>query len=145
MSKHSDAEVETMARELMRHFDLLAAEFLVPQESSNVSRTEVAVLRLLADQGPSNMSDVSAGAGVALSSATGVVDRLVERKLVERERPESDRRTVQVRLTARGRRALHDFQTDRVRLGLAMLQRLEPGERDTLLSLFRRMTTPAGA
>ncbi|HEX8169030.1 MAG TPA: MarR family transcriptional regulator [Thermoanaerobaculia bacterium] len=139
MTKHS-GDVEEMARELIARFDQLTAEFLVPQQSGNFSRSETALLRMLDEGGPSNMSDISERLGLALSSTTGVVDRLVERRLVERARPESDRRTVRVVLTTRGRRALETVTADRIRLGRAMIERLEPRERDLLLSLFRKIT-----
>ena len=127
-----------MAHELMRRFDVLAQEFLVPQESGQFSRSETALLRLLTEQDSANMSDISSELGLALSSTTGVVDRLVERGLVERTRPEDDRRCVKVALTKRGRRAFSVVQRDRIRLGVGMLERLSAREQQTLLAIFRK-------
>ena len=132
-----------MAHELMGHFDELVREFLITEETGNYSANEKALLRFLRDNGPSNMSDISSHLRLALSSTTGVVDRLVERKVVKRARAEDDRRTVRVLLTDRGRRALEAFAANRVRLGRAMLDRLEPRRRKTLLELFRRMAGAA--
>jgi DNA-binding MarR family transcriptional regulator len=129
-----------MAHELMRHFDVLTQEFLVPQESGLFSRSETALLRLLAEQESANMSDISSELGLALSSTTGVVDRLVERGIVERTRPESDRRCVKVALTRRGRRALAVVQRDRIRFGVGMLERLSAREQQTLLAIIRKAT-----
>jgi DNA-binding MarR family transcriptional regulator len=134
--------VEEMAGELMGHLDELVREFLVPEQSGDYSASEKSLLRLLGERGPSNMTDISSELGLALSSTTGVVDRLVERKVVERARPEDDRRTVRVMLTSRGKRAIDGFNADRIRLGQAMLERLEPKQREVLLDLFRRMTRP---
>jgi len=131
--------VEELARELMRHFDTLSREFLAPELGASFSKSEAALLAFLAEQGPATMSEVSSAVGLALSSATGLVDRLVERRLVERSRPESDRRTVRVVLTARGRRALEALTADRVRLSRGMLERLAPRERDALIGFFRKM------
>ena len=52
------------------------------------------------------MSEVGRALGASASTATGIVDRLTERKLVERVRDERDRRAVLVRLTAEGRKTL---------------------------------------
>jgi len=125
----------------MSYFDILTRELLEPRESSQFSRTEIALLRRLAEHGPSTMSELSSSGRLALSSATGVVDRLVERQAVERTRPENDRRTVQVTLTPRGRRALEAFTADRIRLGVGMLERLPARERQALLDLFRKMAS----
>jgi DNA-binding MarR family transcriptional regulator len=132
--------LEGLARELMRRFDVLTREFLVPQESANLSRSETTLLAFIAEHGPATMSEISSLLGMALSSTTGLVDRLVERGLVERARPESDRRTVRVLLTSRGKKALEAFTADRIRLARGMLERLEPAEREVLLGYFRKMT-----
>jgi DNA-binding MarR family transcriptional regulator len=129
-----------MAHELMRRFDVLTQEFLVPQESGQFSRSETALLRVLTEQESANMSDISSELGLALSSTTGVVDRLVERGMVERTRPENDRRCVKVALTRRGRRAFGVVQRDRIRLGVGMLERLSAREQQTLLAIFRKAT-----
>lgn len=132
--------LEELARELIRRFDVLAHEFLIPQQSANLSRGETTLLAFLVEHGPATMSEVSSLLGMALSSTTGLVDRLVERRLVERARPESDRRTVRVLLTTRGRRALENYAADRIRLAEGMLERLAPRERKVLLGFFRKMT-----
>jgi DNA-binding MarR family transcriptional regulator len=138
MSKRS-ADVETMAHELMGHLDELVREFLINEGSGNYSANEKTLLRFLRDHDSAVMSDLSVHLRLALSSTTGIVDRLAERKVVKRVRPEEDRRTVRVMLTNRGRQALEGLAADRVRLGRAMLDRLEPQRRETLLDLFRRM------
>jgi DNA-binding MarR family transcriptional regulator len=129
-----------MARELMLDLELLTRQFLLGQKTSDLSRSETALLRVLADRGVSTMSDISAELGLALSSTTGVVDALVERKLVERARPEADRRTVVVGLTRVGRSTHDHFVSARISLGMAMLEPLSPAERQKLLALFRKMT-----
>jgi DNA-binding MarR family transcriptional regulator len=142
--KYRDDEVEELARELMGHIERLTQKLLVPQQSAELSRSETAVLRLLADHGPATMSDISTRLGIAFSSATGVVDRLVERGLVERTRPEEDRRTVRVALTRRGHRAHDAFMADRIAFSREILAALDPGERKTLLALFRKVTEDGG-
>jgi DNA-binding MarR family transcriptional regulator len=139
MAKHS-ADLEELARELMRRFEVLTREYLVPQESANLSRSETTLLAFLAEKGQATMSEISSLLGLALSSTTGLVDRLVERRLVERARAESDRRTVRVVLTTRGRKALEAYTADRISLGRGILERLDPHERETLLEFFRKMT-----
>ena len=139
MAKHS-ADLEELARELMRRFDVLTRQYLVPHESANLSRSETTLLAFLAENRQVTMSEISSLLGLALSSTTGLVDRLVERRLVERSRVESDRRTVRVVLTTRGRKALDSYNADRIGLGRGMRERLDPHERETFLGFFRKMT-----
>ena len=53
-------------------------------------------------QGPQRMGNIAAGLGSSLSSATSIVERLVEKGLVERAPAPEDRRVVLCRLTAKG-------------------------------------------
>ena len=75
---------------------------------------------LYLQEGPVHMSKLAAGLGVALPSATGIVDRLVERDLVIREEDPEDRRLVLCALTPEGQRmAISLYQAD-----VAVLERL---------------------
>jgi DNA-binding MarR family transcriptional regulator len=139
MAKRS-VDLEELARELMGHFDVLTKEYLLPQRSGQLARSEATVLAFLAESGAATMSEVSSKVGLALSSTTGLIDRLVERRLVERSRSESDRRTVRVLLTSRGKRALETATADKVSLARGLLERLEPREREAMLGLFRKVT-----
>ena len=60
------------------------------------------LLVLLAEE-RMRMSDLAAALGSTFSAATGLVDRLVERKLLERQTDPEDRRTVLCCLTSSGR------------------------------------------
>ena len=123
----------------MRHVDQLVQDSLLNQKSGDLSRSDTKVLRILAERSRS-MSDIASSLGVALSSATGLVDRLVRMGLAERERPPENRRTVRVTLTAKGRRANNKVAEARTAFGLAMLRPLTRAERESLLELFRKMT-----
>jgi DNA-binding MarR family transcriptional regulator len=61
-------------------------------------------LHTIAEAGEMTMSGVAGALFVDASNATGIVDRLVARGLVERRPAEHDRRAKVVRLTAAGRR-----------------------------------------
>src|SRR5258708_12872509 len=56
----------------------------------------------LSGQGPMTVGALAEELAISAPSATGLVDRLVDRGLVERERASDDRRTVRVSLTESG-------------------------------------------
>ncbi len=68
-------------------------------------------LRALAllSEGPRRMSDLADRLGVSLSSATGMMDRLVGRELVTRSHDQADRRVVTCELTRHGNEAIERF------------------------------------
>ena len=70
---------------------------------------QVKTMVLLGVVGPSRMGTISVHLGSALSATTNIVDRLVERGLVERVADASDRRVVICRLTSQGQEATDRF------------------------------------
>jgi DNA-binding MarR family transcriptional regulator len=71
------------------------------------------------------MSRLAEDLGVALPNATGIVDRLCERGLVERMPDAADRRVVRVCLTDAGRQ---------------LVDEMEAGRRERLRRLFGALT-----
>lgn len=82
-----------------------------------LQRQQFWVLGALA-RGPLRMSDLASCTQTSQASLTGIVDRLVERGLVVRERAGADRRVVEVALTPEG-------QAEMRRAHAGMLDRLE--------------------
>lgn len=66
-------------------------------------------LIMLDEIGPSRMGAIAASLSTSLSATTSVVDRLVERGLVERAADPGDRRVVICRLTPEGRGVIGAF------------------------------------
>jgi len=77
---------------------------IVPSEwlSSDITVAQLRVLLLLYTEGSSRMSTLAAHLDIALSTATGIMDNLVNKGLVERGASPDDRRVVLCRLTAQG-------------------------------------------
>jgi DNA-binding MarR family transcriptional regulator len=77
---------------------------IVPKEWLRLDLTmpQLKVVLLLFTGGPERMSVIASDLGVSLATATGVVDRLVQRGLVAREGDPEDRRVVLCRLSERG-------------------------------------------
>lgn len=68
----------------------------------DLTATQLKVVLLLYLYGSTRMSELAGSLGVTLATATGIVDRLVERGLIARESLPEDRRVVMCRLTGKG-------------------------------------------
>ena len=81
-----------------------------PQEWSDIELT-MAQWRTLAllHRGPRRMSEVAAYLGSSLSSATSMIERLVNKQLVARMQEPTDRRVVSCRLTPLGQEQMDRF------------------------------------
>lgn len=77
---------------------------------AGVSMTHLHVMDLLSRYGETSMSRIAELLDVSLSNATGLIDRMAERGLVERVRVPDDRRVVLVRLTDGGRTQLEALE-----------------------------------
>jgi DNA-binding MarR family transcriptional regulator len=76
----------------------------LPREwlESDVTVAQLRVLLVLHTEGPSRMSSIASAIGVALSTATGIVDHLVRKDLVLRDADPQDRRLVICKLSPEG-------------------------------------------
>jgi DNA-binding MarR family transcriptional regulator len=90
------------------------------------------VLSMLDRHGEMAMSRIAEVLDISLSNATGVVDRMEERGLVERVRQPGDRRVVLVRLTPAAREVLEEIEVFRNDVMLAVLGRLTPTQLNRL-------------
>jgi DNA-binding MarR family transcriptional regulator len=77
---------------------------------AGVSMTHMHVMWLLEHHGDLPMSRMAELLDVSFSNATGIVDRMEERGLVERVRVPDDRRVVLVRIASGGIRALEEIE-----------------------------------
>ena len=75
----------------------------------DLTMSQLKVVLLLFITGHSRMSDISSELGVSLATATGVVDRLVERNLLIRNGDPDDRRVVLCQLSNDGENLIRDL------------------------------------
>jgi len=90
-----------------------------------ISMTHFHVLTLLRHHGEQPMGRLAEILDASMSSATGIIDRMEERRLVERVRVPDDRRIVLVRPTAAGEALVDEAELIRSELMRAALSRLD--------------------
>lgn len=114
----------------MRAFRCLGTNQLL---QAGVSMTHLHVIWQLQGHGDElSMGRLAELLGVSLSNATGLIDRMEERGLVERVRLTDDRRTVHVRPTEAGRRAVQTMELVRADLMDDVLAQLDADQLDRL-------------
>lgn len=98
-----------------------------------LSLVHVNVLAVLEVDGPMTMGGLAETLDVSQASATGIVDRMEQRGLVERRRTDEDRRVVHVALTDEGRRLIAGMAAERREHLAAMLETLSDEELEGFL------------
>ena len=104
-----------------------------------VSMSQMHVLWLLQHHGAMAMSRLADLLGVSLSNASGLIDRMEEHGLIERERVPDDRRLVMVRPADAGMRALSETETTKRERMRAVLSHLPASERPIVLAALRSL------
>jgi DNA-binding MarR family transcriptional regulator len=108
-----------------------------PTEWSEVEMTmpQFRALDLLVSE-PLRMSEIAAALGTSLQATTSLIDRLVDKGLVERGHDAADRRVVICHLTSAGQSEMNRFfRMGQARLDL-LIDLLTDEELDTVISAF---------
>src|SRR4029078_13389300 len=107
---------------------------------ASLSIVQLHVLTVLETAGPLPMGKLAESLDVSVASATGIVDRMEQRGLVERRHDETDRRVVLVHRTPAGEAVFTDLQKQR-QAGLEhVLGRLTNDELKALLIGIRALS-----
>lgn len=113
-------------------------------ESLDMTIPQIKALVLLRRMGPLRMGNISIFLGRALSATTTVVDRLVEKELVDRVSDPNDRRVVICELTESGRQAVERFwRIGRERLDI-VADTLEVEQLETVVRGLQHIHTAVG-
>ena len=99
----------------------------LPKEwlSLDLTTGQFRTLLLLFTNGPTRMSDISSALGVSMATATGVIDRMVERGIVVRESDPNDRRIVLCRVSPEGEKLVSGLWHSWSKRGEEMLRALD--------------------
>ena len=117
---------------------------IVNEFSADLTVHDCKCLNFIKLNGPSIMREIAEHMGLAVSTMTGVIDRMVQKGLVARQRPEEDRRTVKIQLTELGEVAERWHFDEHMRISRAMLKNLDEQDQDALLNLLQKVLESVG-
>ena len=112
------------ARELVGPVATLAEVWARGTEAvpRRLSVQQLRALTVVGREGRTNLTGVADGAGITMSSASRLCDRLVAAGLLARAVPPDNRREIELMLTPRGRRLLDEVEDRRQRELVAVLR-----------------------
>jgi len=118
---------ETLIRHILKLSEDIyrTIKLSVPSEwlTSDMTVAQLRVLLILHADGPSQMSFIASSLGIAVSTATGIVDNLVRKGLVTRGADPEDRRLVICMLSPQGQETINRMWI----LGQSQMKRLLQG------------------
>jgi len=101
--------LERLEQSLFQLTDVIQKHQEIVQHRFNVSAVEVDILKLLEAEGDKKMKDIGERVVVKLSNLTNIIDRLENQKLVKRVNSKTDRRSIFVHITTKGKKLLADY------------------------------------
>ena len=110
----------------------------------DLTMPQLRLLYLLVNDGPAGAGALARRLGLAPSTVTGLVDRLVERGLARRDEDRHDRRAVWTAATAHGRELVEALVAQRREQLLGLFGRLSADEQAELGSALRALLRAAG-
>jgi DNA-binding MarR family transcriptional regulator len=121
---------------LIRHMTRLSGSL---DELPSMTATQRLALVVVADGAPLRLADLATRLGVTPPTASRAVDALVELGLVTRVPDPCDRRALRLEPTPKGGRELAERRARVAAAFAPAAQRLDPGEREQLVSLLGRL------
>ena len=118
----------------------LEAEAIITEEYKDISNNDMHIIEAIGPGVDSTMSMVAKKLGITAGSLTTSVNSLVNKKYVVRERSESDRRVVYIRLTEKGRRAFLHHKDFHMQMTDAVIQSLDADEIPVLLKTLNSLS-----
>lgn len=119
-------------------------KLLYPEEwiavDMTLSKTELLTLLQVDRNGEIIMSRIADYINIPMSTATGMVERLVKKGYIERTRSDSDRRIVTIRLTGTGRTLAEDLKCRIMGFLKLLMENLTDEEAKLLYNIFIKAT-----
>lgn len=137
-----EQEIVASLRKIIRAVDLHSRRLT---DAFGMTGPQLATLKEVARLEPTSPSTIARAVHLSQGTVTGILTRLETRDLITRQRSDTDRRSVVVSVSPKGRRLLDiapSLLQDRFR---QELERLEVWERMMILSTLQRVASLMGA
>ena len=135
----NDLKTITILFRAKNHLDELIK---VQTERFGLNPTEFAALEVLYHKGPLTPNVISSKVLIAHSSMSYVIQRLVEKGLIERAMRADDKRSVQLSLSPSGQALMDRVYPDHVATLRSILDRLSPEDEKKLQELLKSIGQP---
>jgi DNA-binding MarR family transcriptional regulator len=122
--------VEGIERSL--EHDLIGSEM-------DLTKPQLRTLMAISRAGCVTMSELGKLTGYPTSALTGIIDRMIKKKLVQRVRDDDDRRIVKVIATPPGAALAAGFQRKLLRSFSVVLGKMELREREKMVSMIEKI------
>ena len=126
-------------RELVRAYQVFSACSETHLRQLGLTPAQFDVIATLGNTTGMSMGELGEKTLITKGTLTGVIDRLMQKQLVERETPENNRRSIIVRLTPTGEQLFEQVFPIHIDYLKQRFERLDPSELELLRVLLHRL------
>ncbi|MBR0737461.1 winged helix-turn-helix transcriptional regulator [Bradyrhizobium liaoningense] len=139
MPEPTREQVEQLTRAFERFTRRFKVAEAVAAADNALNALDAQTLVFIAEHPGCGMGDVARYLNVAMTTMSSAVDRLVKKDLIERRRPEDNRRAVALSANEKGRQVVDDHIQGYREACRTMLRALEMSEQDELIRLTEKI------
>ena len=105
----------------------------------SLSKPELLTLESVSEHKELTMSKLAKSLDIGFSTATNIIDRLIKKKLVVRERNHGDRRVVKVFLSKEGEKIISSYQEQKKIYFKKMIEFLTEDEQESFILVLEKI------
>lgn len=131
---------------ILEAFDRISKVFASMESFSGdiiLTKPELLALEAISKGEGLMMSELARRLDIGFSTATGIIDRLIEKELVRRERNGGDRRVIRLVLTGKGKKINLAYQMQKKEIFGKMLSLLTADEQRSLILILEKIANMA--
>lgn len=136
-------QLERLEATLFQLNELMQRYQEIAQRRYRIASVDVEILRFLDFDGDQKMKDIGERVKVKLSNLTNIVDNLETNKLVRRVNSKTDRRSIFVNLTPKGKKLIGDYNAFLRELTLRMTSNMQAEEFGIMLNGLEKISQVA--
>ncbi len=110
----------------------------------NLNEKELFIMVFVGNRGEVKMRDISDHLNLPLSTLTSIVDKLIDKKFLDRYHSSEDRRMILVRLGEAGKESFDRFNREKAKLSQKILSSFEENEQGDVIAIFEKVATAIG-
>lgn len=139
MPEPTKEQVEQLTRAFERFTRKFKVAEAVAAADNALNALDAQTLVFIAEHPGCGMGDVARYLNVAMTTMSSAVDRLVKKELIDRRRPEDNRRAVALSANQKGRQVVDDHIEGYRQACRTMLRALDASERGELIRLTEKI------
>lgn len=141
MDMTTNQQLDRLEATLFQLNELMQRYQEIAQRRFKINHVDVEILRFLDLEGDKKMKDIGERVNVKLSNLTNIVDNLETQRYVRRVNSKTDRRSIYVNITPKGKKLINDYSAFLRELTLRMTTDMDQNQFNIMLTGLEQISS----